>query len=674
MSTSPYYNKIQVDVKVDDLEQQIANVADGTAGKAYPNLTTAMSVDPLPEDGVIFTIDEDNETEAGVYAYDSNEVNGYRFVREFSFAKGKVEEGNTQAVSGGEVFEQFFKEKSYNLANKETIKLNTRLNTSGEISANANHSTIYKAPVIPGDIYYREQFTADSVYFYDKDGLFKNSSWTASAYISIPDDVYFISYSVVNSNVNLSLLFLTKVKYNGEKPIYIKGDLPLNTSYFVTKRELNDIDGLVEPPYLNQNSNWKVFSRFGIPEVTSLHPQFQRTIISNNIPFFQRYGFVDLIKFTNTSTSYAPQVGFNFSGNFRNKYIYISAFFYTNNLDFNFTLGNNPIVYNGNNPATLLKSNITQVAEGISRIDCVARIPDVDTTNITARIIHNQGIIAEDKDYIFTPASYAITDKFYNVDTLYSDLDFSTEHKNNAELISLRNKFPEYILDKILYKKWELYGTSIEASNYIDEVANVYNAKLVNNSMSGSVICYAPDVWSNATRETAIKRCWSITKSEKIAALNSYGYTPATEAELNLSYDVSLLENLDSDLFMIGTYGINDRNAQLIAINPSDEFDRGTIYGAYNYVLRALYQAKPSAKVIIFGQHTFAGWGLMKEVNEIQKMVAEKWGIPFLNWGYKLGINSETIPIYAPDGAHLSASGKTLVSDFLTQELYKHMY
>lgn len=94
----------QFDVKVDSLEQQIANVADGTAGKAYPDLTTAMSVTPLPDNGVIFTIDEDNETEAGVYAYDSNEVNGYRFVRELG-AKGKVEEGNTQAVSGGEVYD-----------------------------------------------------------------------------------------------------------------------------------------------------------------------------------------------------------------------------------------------------------------------------------------------------------------------------------------------------------------------------------------------------------------------------------------------------------------------------------------------------------------------------------------------------------------------------------------
>src|SRR5690606_33928937 len=84
-----------------DLEEVVSNIADGTGGKAYPDLTTAMAVDPLPDDGVIFTIDESNETEKGIYAYDSTEVNGYRFVR--GFADGEVQYGDSRAVSGGAV-------------------------------------------------------------------------------------------------------------------------------------------------------------------------------------------------------------------------------------------------------------------------------------------------------------------------------------------------------------------------------------------------------------------------------------------------------------------------------------------------------------------------------------------------------------------------------------------
>lgn len=72
-------------LKVDgeNLEEVVYNIADGTGGKAYPDLTTAMAVDPLPADGTIFTIDESNEEEKGIYAYDSGEVEGYRFVRGF---------------------------------------------------------------------------------------------------------------------------------------------------------------------------------------------------------------------------------------------------------------------------------------------------------------------------------------------------------------------------------------------------------------------------------------------------------------------------------------------------------------------------------------------------------------------------------------------------------------
>lgn len=67
----------------ENLEKVVYNIADGTGGKAYPDLTAAMAVVPLPEDGTIFTIDESNEEEKGIYAYDSNESEGYRFVRGF---------------------------------------------------------------------------------------------------------------------------------------------------------------------------------------------------------------------------------------------------------------------------------------------------------------------------------------------------------------------------------------------------------------------------------------------------------------------------------------------------------------------------------------------------------------------------------------------------------------
>lgn len=132
---SPYYTKTQVDSKVDDLEVQISNVSDGTSGKAYPDLTTAMAVVPLPDNGIIFTIDETNDIEKGVYAYDSTEINGYRFVREIG-ADGKIEENDSRAVNGNEIFEKsldLFKVENTNLFSDANLTVR-RYGTTGAIT------------------------------------------------------------------------------------------------------------------------------------------------------------------------------------------------------------------------------------------------------------------------------------------------------------------------------------------------------------------------------------------------------------------------------------------------------------------------------------------------------------------------------------------------------------
>lgn len=121
----------------------------------------------------------------------------------------------------------------------------------------------------------------------------------------------------------------------------------------------------------------------------------------------------------------------------------------------------------------------------------------------------------------------------------------------------------------------------------------------------------------------------------------------------NICYDNSLLNNLDADLFIIGTYGINDRPSTRMTFTDADgntcktstirndgtmELDRRTIFGAYNYVLKALYQANPNAKVVILGQHT-RQWTDQNIVNGLQMSVADLWQIPFADWGNHLPLN-----------------------------------
>ena len=216
-----------------------------------------------------------------------------------------------------------------------------------------------------------------------------------------------------------------------------------------------------------------------------------------------------------------------------------------------------------------------------------------------------------------------------------------------------------------------------------------------------------------------VNAAFSCTKAEKLAAMQYYltngiitqamydDITKETDSQgrprqlraLKTSYDESILSDryIDSDLFIIGTYGINDRHsfmtfdyhnketrtidgeqenvvvakhASSFTVNDSqlwhakdgvsptyDQqqncyrdltqweadkltlcFDRRTIFGAYNYVLRELYRVRPDAKVVILGQHTF-NWNGQKAVNSIQQMVAKAWQIPFADWGRHLPMN-----------------------------------
>ena len=157
------------------------------------------------------------------------------------------------------------------------------------------------------------------------------------------------------------------------------------------------------------------------------------------------------------------------------------------------------------------------------------------------------------------------------------------------------------------------------------------------------------------------------------AALAAAGYDPSTipTDDLNTSYDVCLLQNLDADLFIIGTYGINDRTYEdAFVVSEERAMDRTTIYGAYNYVLDKLYTAKPTAKVIILGQHLFT-WENTEKVNEIQQKVAARWGIPFADWGHRMSINSITKSTYTSDGVHPNTAGIERLGNFLYEYLIK---
>lgn len=276
--------------------------------------------------------------------------------------------------------------------------------------------------------------------------------------------------------------------------------------------------------------------------------------------------------------------------------------------------------------------------------------------------------------YFHTPADYATFVSHYNgyqmfylrrwaTDTTNIKFDFSTS-KSLHTYVGSQQQVSSSL------RKLCLYGTSIEALNYIaytGQLLGLYpNVGYFNYGNGGGGIIFNP-TRDYSEREIHLKKCFSCTKAEKIAALEAIGVDPATvsETDLNTSYDQCLLGNLDADLYIIGTYGINDGGQpDAFVVSEEREFDRLTIYGAYNYVLRALYDAKPSARVLILGQHIFT-WANTREINDIQKQVAEKWGIPFADWGNKMALNEITKTTYTGDGCHPNASGQERMGTWL---------
>lgn len=141
---APYYTKTQVDSKVDDLEVQISNISDGTSGKAYPDLESAMGVIPLPNNGIIFTIDEANEVEKGVYAYDSTEINGYRFVREIGAPLLKSEYSEEETILGKNLFDkETMYITGYAISTTTGARTVSATSTIGRIENGIEPNTIY---------------------------------------------------------------------------------------------------------------------------------------------------------------------------------------------------------------------------------------------------------------------------------------------------------------------------------------------------------------------------------------------------------------------------------------------------------------------------------------------------------------------------------------------------
>lgn len=212
-----------------------------------------------------------------------------------------------------------------------------------------------------------------------------------------------------------------------------------------------------------------------------------------------------------------------------------------------------------------------------------------------------------------------------------------------------------------------VYGASIDATGgYWERVANELGVELLNLSTGGGTTTWRRNYTASSTDITRVTKAWSCTKQEKEAMLTSLGVDPTgkDQADINIAYDVSVLGNLDADLFVLGVLGGNDdtyTNAYTLPEddNYPDDYPRESVYGAIKYVLDILYAQKPTAKVIIMGSHNLYQ-SSRKAADRCFQRLAEDFGIPYLKWSQYFNLNNVNHLEYCSDDRPHWKSAKTM--------------
>ena len=122
--------------------------------------------------------------------------------------------------------------------------------------------------------------------------------------------------------------------------------------------------------------------------------------------------------------------------------------------------------------------------------------------------------------------------------------------------------------------------------------------------------------------------------------------------------------DLEPDLFVFD-YGVND-----YAVDPSDidniatyDFtseDLNTFLGSYNVVLKELFNAKPTARVMLLTHYSdddhANGKGYWKKLNDLIVAIGNHWSVPVLDLRKLTGVRNangvNNIPEYCPDFLH----------------------
>lgn len=594
-----------------------------------------------------------------------------------------------ELLSGYATTDLFFQNKTRNLYNKDFTIGRGKLGDDN----NAAFDTYDFIPVSPGEKYFQSNdkngLISDYFYFFDANKTQVSAGFVYTNPVFIPSNVAFIRIRF-SAAADYSRYQLEK----SEKATnFVPFATPKNTSEFMLKGDFSfdskqDVS-YNENPYFGNTNN-----PFSKNETVNANFYFSDKISDYSNPILNAFGVFDSIVSTgekaasgipNTVGIKRVQILNKIDNKFK-KYIYLSTILATDDLAAVVELTAFATKVSGSNGTSTNKvSKITELGTygGLKYSKYDFQITLQDETALYSEIVAIYGFLQPNVEaYTYKISGLGYFDSSIDSDTL-SAL-FILSKSKILEDFSLKkavefNKLPatKNARTQIL-KNWDLYGTSIDqmgepSSSYMRIVAEYYNCNLRNHAVGGSRITFdsTPSDFDYVYNGqiSPQDRCWSATLAERQAfmtAVNRYSPRVGEADEIALCYDNSLTPNMaDNDIVFIGTYGVNDpltMPASVMAIcemrfqngavrympnkrgitapnavTAADMFDRRTLFGAYNYMLREIRRLKPKARIIVLGQNQFA-WGQYLS-DDIVAIVCDLWNIPFIRMSQEMGMS-----------------------------------
>ncbi len=145
---------------------------------------------------------------------------------------------------------------------------------------------------------------------------------------------------------------------------------------------------------------------------------------------------------------------------------------------------------------------------------------------------------------------------------------------------------------------------------------------------------------------------------------------------------LSKIDFFKVDILII-EHGTNDYNCGQALASEEDPYDVTTYAGAIRTTLALLQEKYPDLRIILVSPtycefiadnnakcyETDFGGGVLDDYVQVQKMVAEEYGVEWIDMYHDSGIWSDTIDVYTYDKLHLTDEGKELIGDLIADYL-----